>query len=169
MPDRAHVNTPGDPTPPRGSALGLLLRYAPPYRRGWTIIVLATLAAGLVALAQPWPMQVVVDHVLTGRPRPPWLGRIAGGNHALLAAAVMCGFALVLAGILIETVLTIAWVRVGQGMVYDLSRDLFGRVQRRSLLFHSHNAVGDLMSRVAGDAWVLYQMADSLLITPARA
>src|SRR5687767_11892940 len=120
MPDRPHVNASGDPAPRRGSALGLLLRYARPYRRGWAVIVLATLAAGLVALAQPWPMQVVVDHVLAGRPRPPWLGRIAAGDHALLAAAVICGFALVLAGILIETVLTTAWVRVGQGMVYDL-------------------------------------------------
>src|SRR5207249_9264756 len=54
----------------------------------------------------------------------------------------------------------------GQQMVYDLGRDLFAHLQRRSLLFHTRNPVGDSMSRVTGDSWCVNTIVDSLLLTP---
>src|SRR5262249_38150269 len=62
-----------------------------------------------------------------------------------------------------------AWVRVGQGMVYQLAGDLFAHIQRRSLLFHSRNSVGDSMSRITGDSWCVYKVVDTLLFTPGYA
>ena len=44
-----------------------------------------------------------------------------------------------------------ATVRIGQGMVNDLRRDLYSRIQRLSLSFHTRQQVGDLMYRITAD------------------
>jgi ATP-binding cassette subfamily B protein/subfamily B ATP-binding cassette protein MsbA len=54
-------------------------------------------------------------------------------------------------------------------MVYDMKRDIFASVQRRSLAFHTRSSVGDLMSRIIGDSWCIHTITDSLLFTPGRA
>jgi ATP-binding cassette subfamily B protein/subfamily B ATP-binding cassette protein MsbA len=47
--------------------------------------------------------------------------------------------------------------------------DLFAHIQRRSLLFHSRNSVGDSLSRITGDTWCVYKVVDTLLFTPVYA
>jgi len=42
----------------------ILLRYAGRQRRSFLIITILTVAASVLAAAQPWPMAVVVDQVL---------------------------------------------------------------------------------------------------------
>jgi len=53
--------------------------------------------------------------------------------------------------------------------VYQLAEDLFAQLQRRSLLFHSRNRIGDSLSRITGDSWCVYKIVDSLLFTPGYA
>src|SRR5947209_20304597 len=54
-------------------------------------------------------------------------------------------------------------------MVYDVGTDMFERLQRRSLLFHSRADVGDLMSRVTGDSWCVHDLVEKSLLTPLHA
>jgi ATP-binding cassette subfamily B protein/subfamily B ATP-binding cassette protein MsbA len=167
-----------DKTPVRERAqvrsYGRLLRYALADWRGWLFILVLALLGSAVGLLQPWPMQVVVDQVLGSAP-PDWLARAAarlpGGDapRGLLAWCVAAGLAVFALGSLLDVFLTRAWVRVGQGMVYRLAADLFARLQRRSLLFHSRSDVGDSLSRVTGDSWCVYKVVDTLLLTPKQA
>jgi ATP-binding cassette subfamily B protein/subfamily B ATP-binding cassette protein MsbA len=168
------------PGAPGGATLDLLrlarlLHFARPYRARWTGIVVLTLLTCLVALLIPWPMQVMVDHVLGTAPMPPALARVVGwipASHRvgmLIAWIVSAEILLFLASALLDAVLTCAWVRVGQGMVYDLSLELFARAQRRSLAFHARAGVGDLMSRITGDAWGIYAIVETMLLAPSRA
>jgi ATP-binding cassette, subfamily B, bacterial len=60
-------------------------------------------------------------------------------------------------------------VRVAQSMVYDLANDLFASLQRRSLVFHSRNSVGDAMTRITGDSWCVHSVVDTLLFGPGHA
>ena len=53
-------------------------------------------------------------------------------------------------------------------MVYDLAGDLFARLQRLSLRFHSRQPLGDSLSRLTGDTWVIFSVADKLLMTPLQ-
>jgi ATP-binding cassette subfamily B protein/subfamily B ATP-binding cassette protein MsbA len=53
-------------------------------------------------------------------------------------------------------------------MVYDLAGDLFRHLQRASLLFHARRSVGDSLSRLTGDAWCSYTIAEKLLLAPAQ-
>jgi ABC-type multidrug transport system fused ATPase/permease subunit len=148
-----------------------LLRYAMADRKGWASIVVVTLLSSALALLQPWPMKVVIDHVLGSQPLPVVLGLLPGADSArsLLAWMVLAGLAVFAFNSAVDVVLTRAWIRVGQGVVYRLAGDLFAHIQRRSLIFHSRNAVGDSMSRVTGDSWCVYKVIDALLFTPGYA
>lgn len=153
----------------------IMLRYARPYWRGWVLIVLVTLLSTAFSLAQPWPMKVLVDNVLGDKPVTGSIKTVvdalpaAGSSRGLLAWVVVAGLAVFAVNSLVNVVLTFAWIRVGQRMVYDLAGDLFARIQRRSLLFHARNAVGDSMARVTGDSWAVHTVVDTLLFAPLHA
>jgi ATP-binding cassette subfamily B protein/subfamily B ATP-binding cassette protein MsbA len=152
-----------------------LLRYAAADGRGLALIAAVTLLGSACALLQPWPMQLLVDHVLGREPVPGPLARVLevlpGGSTArgLLACLVLAGLGVFALTSAADVVLARAWIRVGQRMVYRLAGDLFAHIQRRSLLFHSRNPVGDSLSRITGDSWCAYKVVDALLLTPAYA
>ena len=153
----------------------ILLRYAGRQRRSFLIIAILTISAALLAAAQPWPMAVVLDQVLKKLPRPDameavfrWLG-VNPTLPQLLLIAVFGGLLIFVLNSALEMGLTTAWTLAGRRMVYQLAEDLFARLQRRSLIYHSRNPVGDVMSRITGDCWCVNQMVDSLLFSPAHA
>jgi ATP-binding cassette subfamily B protein len=152
-----------------------LLGYAAPYWRGWAGIVLATILGTALSLLQPWPVKVIVDHVLGGVPIPaglaPVVGWLPGAEEprGLLAWAVAAGLAIFAVSSALDAVLTIAWTRAGRRTVYDLAADLFARILRRSLLFHARHPVGDSLARITGDAWSVHTAIDTLLFAPGHA
>ncbi|MBI5383269.1 MAG: ABC transporter ATP-binding protein [Verrucomicrobia bacterium] len=152
-----------------------LLRYAGRQRRSFAAIAALAMLAALLAAAQPWPMKLAVDHVLNKLPLPARVSALLGGAEwllsppGLLAVAVGGGLLLFALNAAVEVLLVKRWTVAGRRMVYDLSEDVFARLQRRSLLVHSRNAVGDTMSRVTEDCWCLYRAVDAVFISPAQA
>jgi ATP-binding cassette, subfamily B, bacterial len=152
-----------------------LAGYAAPQRRGLALIVAATLLGSAAALLQPWPLKLLVDHVLGTEAPSPAVARLldllpgADAPGGLLLWVVAGGLLLFALTSVVEVVLTFGWIRVGQRMTYDLAQDLFARLQRRSLLFHTRTAVGDSLSRVTTDSWCAYTLVSALLVTPLRA
>ena len=159
----------------RAAGYRRLLTYAAPHTRGWVTIVGATSLSTALSLVQPWPLKVLVDHVLGDVPvrgsmgavieRLPW-----SATPGMLAVwVVLAGLFIFAVNSALEVVLSLQWTRVGRRMVYQLSRDLFARVQRRSLPAHSRHSVGDSMGRVAVDAWSVHSVIDTLLFAPGHA
>ena len=152
-----------------------LLKYATPYGRGWAAIVAATLFSTVLSLAQPWPIKVLVDHVLGDVPPGGVVQAIIamwpGGEtrQGLLAWVVVSGLTIFALSSVAEVILSWQWTRVGRRMVYDLARALFARVQRRSLRTHASHSIGDSMSRISGDAWCVHTIVDTLLFAPGHA
>ena len=142
---------------------GLLLRYALGSWRGWLLILLLTVASCLSGLLQPWPLKILIDHVLAdvpmAEPMAAATSLLPGADTArgLLVWVVLAGVAVFALNSFAEVVLTRAWIKVGQRLVANIGADLFERVQRRHLPFHTQNAVGDLMSRITGDCWCIYK------------
>ncbi len=156
---------------PWRKVFGLLLRYALVGWKGWLFIFLVTLSSGLFGLLQPWPLKILVDNVLGNAPLAEPLASAAqslpgGSTHGLLMCVVLAGIGIFALNSLAEVVLTRAWINVGQRMVSNLGADLFARIQRRHLPFHSQNSVGDLLSRTTGDCWCIYKVVDALLFAP---
>jgi len=118
------------------------------------------LASVAVDLARPWPVKFVVDYTLAGRPLPVQFASASahlpgsGTTHGLLAWSVATAVVLVVAGVVLSLLVLRLSVLIGQGLVYDLSLDLFYKLQRLSLAYHGRHRVGDLLQRVSGDALV---------------
>src|SRR5438067_7147505 len=149
-----------------------LLRYVQRHRLGWLLLAFATLCYVPFALLQPWPMKLLVDNVLGAAPLPAQIARVLSplpgtqSTPGLLAWVVAASFLVFLVNTLFDVVVTFGWVRVGQRMVYDFALDLFSDVQRRSMVFHTRNSVGDLMARITYDTWCVHTIMDMLLLKP---
>ena len=133
-----------------------LARYALPQSRSWAVILVLMCIGASLGLLAPWPLKLIVDYVLPGKPFPAavaWLETLPGmssgsGRLGWLAAATVLLFLLRrVTGIVQEYVQTGASTR----MMYHLAGDLFLELQRRSLLFHSRQRTGDLVRRVTAD------------------
>lgn len=152
-----------------------LLGYTRRYRGSLILIFALTFAvSGLIAL-QPWPIKLLIDHVLETNPLPGGLGNVF---HALsleptrgvmLMVVVLGGLALFAVGSALDMALAWIWTIAGRRLVFDVAEDLFARLQRRSLTYHKRTPVGDLMGRVTVDSWCVYKIVDTLLVTPAHA
>ena len=156
----------------RGGA-GVWLAFVPYAVRRWRafVLLLGTLVVtiGLTVL-QPWPMKVLVDHVLSAHPLPeaarrvlaPLLGQPAPGELLVWCAGALG--ALFIARWGLGLVSTQAGIALGQRMVADLTVDLFTKLERQSLAFHRRHAVGDLVRRVTKDSACVSLMFKDTLI-----
>jgi ATP-binding cassette subfamily B protein/subfamily B ATP-binding cassette protein MsbA len=134
-------------------ALGYALRRKP--------ALAALLAAMLVKIGlevlKPWPMTILVDHVLQDKPPAPALARLfewlpgAGTQRGLLTWCVTATVVLFLLTWLLTLLISIANISFGQRMIYDLGADLFGRLLHLPLLFHVRKPVGDSVRRITTD------------------
>jgi ABC-type multidrug transport system fused ATPase/permease subunit len=129
--------------------------YVRPYRKLAGIAVLFTFLAAGVALAEPWPLAILVDSVLGEREPPGIFRSIFGGNpgqYEFLVFVVLIGLTITLFthGI---TVLA-EWVsaKLEQRMVLDLRSDLFNHCERLSLTFHDGRMTGQLMQQINNQA-----------------
>src|SRR5215470_8220537 len=130
--------------------------YLAPYR--W-LAVWALLQVFLIAgfeLLKPWPLQVVIDNVLGGKPFP--LAALPSSPARLLLLACV-GIVVVHLGAGALTLLhNYTTIRVGQQMVNDLRGALYAHLQRLSLAFHSRQRVGDLLYRITADSFAVQTM-----------
>ncbi len=113
----------------------------------WPLTLGATLAVVevLVGLAAPWPLALVVGHVLTpGEPLA-----ISNSSAVLLAALAMLAIA---GGAgLVDYWSTRLLSSAGLRMAAEIRVDVFNHLQRMSLQYHSRQRVGDLTTRITGD------------------
>ncbi len=135
--------------PPGGrtatSNVRFLARYARPYRKGLAAGGIFALLEVFAGLAQPWPLRVVVDDVL---------GPAANGDRRidLLVAACAALVVLVAAAAFFDYWATRLLSSSGLHIANDVRESVFSHFNRLSLRFHGEQRVGDLTTRVTGDA-----------------
>src|SRR5215471_8446324 len=134
------------------------------WRVAWALAQIF-LVAGF-ELLKPWPLQIVIDYVLGGKP-PPADGLIGGGAlgqllslpAATLLLIACLGVVAVHFGAGALTLLhNYTAIRIGQNMVNDLRGALYAHLQRLSLAFHSRQRVGDLLYRITADSFAVQTM-----------
>lgn len=134
-----------------------LLPYLKPYRWlvAWTLLQVILIAG--FELLKPWPLQVVIDNVLGGKPFP--FAALASSAPSLLLLLACLALILVHLGDGALTLLhNYTTIRVGQNMVNDLRGALYAHLQRLSLAFHSRQRVGDLLYRITADSFAVQTM-----------
>jgi ATP-binding cassette subfamily B protein/subfamily B ATP-binding cassette protein MsbA len=132
-------------------------RFALPQSRGLSIVFLLMLIGDVLNLLKPWPLKLIIDYVLKGRPFPDVvspIGSLPGGSSPVVllgwlsAGTVMIFIASKAANI------AQGYVRDGVGtrIVYNLGSNIFDRLQRLSFRFYGRKRAGDLVRRVLIDS-----------------
>jgi ATP-binding cassette subfamily B protein/subfamily B ATP-binding cassette protein MsbA len=147
-------------------ALGYALRR----KAGLAGVVAALLVKIGLDVLKPWPMKLLVDHVLKDDPPLPavaatiaWLPGSASAE-GLLAWCVAGTVVLFLLAWAVGLAGSFAGMELGQRMIYDLAGDLFAHLQRLSLRFHSRRTVGDSVRRVTADCGCVATIVDDCLL-----
>jgi len=113
--------------------------FARPYRRTIALFLVAILVAALLALVPPFVVRAILDTAIPNEDRAmiTWLALLAVlaalGDAALAVLQRWCS------------------ARVGEGLIYDLRRALFAKVQRMPVAFFTHSPTGALTSRLNND------------------
>src|SRR5580765_5058898 len=130
-----------------------LLQYLRPYWRQVLLALVAIVAGGCAALAQPYIIKVAIDRYIAA-------GAIAGLDRlaVIFLAVLIVGFAA-------EYVQTWTMQLTGQRIMFDLRMAVYGHLQRLDLRYYDRNPVGRLMTRVTSDVDVLNDLFTSGVVT----
>jgi ATP-binding cassette, subfamily B, bacterial len=123
-----------------------------PRRRGLTLALAILLLETVTSLAQPWPLALAIDYVLTDNKRLP--DSLPGflADEALLLAVI--AFLIV---VIFTATRSIAAFRryllskLGQETVFDMRDALYARVHALGLDYHGKKRTGDTITRVTSD------------------
>ncbi|MBA3252145.1 MAG: ABC transporter ATP-binding protein, partial [Geodermatophilaceae bacterium] len=141
-------------------AIRRIRRYGSPYRRALAVGALLTLIGVALSLALPWPLQWIVDKVLTAEPaaRPDEPVRaLSLAVGALVALTVLSSVVTYWAARLLSA--------AGLQIANDLRVSVLSRLNRQSLRFHSRHRVGDLTARVTSDVGYTQDMLVQIFST----
>jgi len=128
--------------------------YLRPYLPAFAFALAQVVFISALELLKPWPLKVIIDHVLPGTPVPWEFAQTWSSQNILwLACAGLVVVYLLLGGLRILNDYTT--IRIGQKMVHDLRRDLYSQIQRLSLSFHHRHQVGDLLYRLTSDTYAI--------------
>ena len=122
-----------------GATLRRIWAFAQPHRRALAAFLLFSIVSALLAVATPVLAGQVVDEIVEGH-----------------SEARVIGLAVLIAGIaLLDAAVGIAerWqsARIGEGLILDLRRAVFGHVQRMPVAFFTRTRTGALVSRLNND------------------
>ena len=146
------------------SFLGLL-KYMSPYLGQHRALIagsfLALFASVLMRALEPWPLKIVIDHVII--PGPAQTTGI-GWLDSLQPLTVVAGTSIALILILGLRALSTYWQKVGFALVGNkvltqVRSALYRHIQCLSLAFHNKAKSGDLLVRVIGDIGLLKEVA----------
>ncbi len=134
-----------------------VLQYLWPYRFPFLVALGQVFLISGFELLKPWPLKIIIDHVLSGKPMP-WKAAEALPSQTILLFACLglVVIYLLLGGLTLLNNYTT--IKIGQMMVNDMRRDIYSHLQRLSLAFHSRRQVGDLLYRVTADTYSIQSL-----------
>ena len=134
-----------------------VLKYLRPYRLPFIVALAEVFIMSGCEHLKPWPLKIIIDNVLSGKPAPFRFARgFAASELLLLATGGLVIIYIILGGVTILNNYTT--IRIGQKMVNDMRRDLYAQLQRLSLAFHNRRQVGDLLYRVTADTFAIQSL-----------
>ena len=113
--------------------------FARPYRSTIALFLAAILAAALLALVPPFVVRAILDTA------------IPDANGALITWLALAAVAAAIGDAALGVLQRWCSARVGEGLIYDLRRALFAKVQRMPIAFFTHTPTGALTSRLNND------------------
>src|SRR5262245_39859601 len=146
--------------------IGRVLR---PHWKALSLALLAVLGETVADVMEPWPITIVVDNVLQGKPLHGTLNTFVtalfGQNSSsLLSFALALVLLVAIIGGVSQYVEKYLTTTVSQWVAHDMRMLLYQRIQRLSLAEHGKARVGDLVTRVTKDIDAIQDFIDQALI-----
>jgi ATP-binding cassette subfamily B protein len=129
--------------------------YLRPYRKALWAVLALTIFTALFGLAEPWPLAIILNEVLSDTEPTGVIRTIFGSDPTVwvvLVSMVTLRFLIIVAGNGFTVLNHYLGSKLEQNMVLDLRSDLFAHVQRLSLTFHDERQTGTLMSQINNQA-----------------
>ncbi len=136
---RSAMAATGAPKGVRRGTFRRIVAFARPHRVKLVVFLVLTVVSSVLAVSTPVLAGRVVDAIVGGR----------DVSVVVWLAVVIAGIAIVDAGLgLVER-----WQssRIGEGLIFDLRRAVFGHVQRMPVAFFTRTRTGALVSRLNND------------------
>jgi ATP-binding cassette, subfamily B, bacterial len=148
-----------------------ILRVTDLLRPHWRAMTMAMVGVGGVAvteLLEPWPLKIVIDHLLQDRAVQGWMGAVVAwfgdDRMAVLNVAVLAVAAIAVAAAASTYLQGYLTANVGQWVMHDLRKVLYHHIHRLSLAEHDATRTGDLISRVTSDIQTIQDFVTSALL-----
>jgi ATP-binding cassette, subfamily B, bacterial len=151
-----------------------VLSYLKPYWHLACVLVLLIFLGAAFSLVMPWPVKILVDHVLEQKSFPPFLAFFLDpfedqrGLLLVVIATASLLFAMLQNAITVLN--TYVSTKIDQGMVLDFRSDMMQHAQRLSLAFHDQRRTGQIIfainnmgSAIARMLMVIPPLAESIL------
>ncbi len=134
---------------------GALSHFAPflaPRRKGLLLALVILLVETATSLAQPWPLALTIDYVLSNNKElPDSLPESLSGDALLLAVVAFLIVLIFTATRSIAAIRRYLLQKLGQQTVFDMRRTLYAKVHELGLDYHGERRTGDTITRVTSD------------------
>ena len=130
-----------------------IARFAAPYKRLLAIFLVLISVDAVIGTANPLIYREIINHGILGR------------NTSLIV-----GFATLVAGLAVADAVLSIWqryvsARVGEGLIFDMRRQVFSHIQRMPVAFFTRTQTGALVSRLNNDVLGAQQAFTDILST----
>ena len=133
-----------------------------------TLAFIAVIGESLTDLLEPWPLKIVFDYVFGSKAMPNWLAGIVSfigtDKLSILNFTVLAVIAIAIVAAISSYFEKYLTTSVGQWVMHDLRRVLYGHIQRLSLAYHDHKRTGDLISRVTSDIDAVQSLISNVML-----
>jgi subfamily B ATP-binding cassette protein MsbA len=130
-----------------------LLKLAQPYWKRLLLAASCLVIGGLVQLAFPYALKILIDSALVNR------------DIALLNQTVLWLVVALLASAVFNFVKAYQTAYVGERIVADVRQRVYRHLQKLSLSYYDENRTGDLMSHISNDAGLIQATLSSNMLT----
>ena len=108
-------------------------------------------------LLKPWPVALIIDHIVAGKPAPTWLpeGLRGAAIPTLLGLAALTILILHSSQGIFAAVQNLLSIKAGLHGLARIRKELFATMQRLSLAFFQVQNQGDLIYRATWDTYAI--------------
>src|SRR5919198_6279801 len=149
-----------------------LIRFAKclrPYLPFLALALLGALGETASDLLHPWPLKILYDNVIAGKPLSSGIGSLVtavfgDGAGAVLYFALSAVLAIAILNGASAFMQDFFMPRVGHWVLHDLRRQLYWHIQRLELAYHDERRLGELFSTITSDIQAVRELIESALI-----
>lgn len=147
----------------------VVLRHLSEVKAGLAVATFCTVVLAATDLLRPWPLKIIFDNILLGRPLHHRLSFLSGFfADGKTRAVLMVSLGIVLIT-LFKSFAAYAQLyitsRLGHRLAHSLRKELFVHLQKLSISFHKRNQSGELLTKITNDTNNLRDVFSEFVLT----